>query len=250
MVIYMFLNSLAIKCIKKYQQNKAIIGSGRCKHYPSCSNYAIGCYEKFNFIKASFLTLFRIIRCNPFTRKMYDPVPLTRKEKIALKEKQKSLKLFNPYLLNEFKNYPLMQVQDFITYIYEATFGSYYLKENNLSVDDFSKLLKQSNHENELITDEYVKIYNTNEYTTLYDSLQTLEMSDTQIQLFNERLYLFKKLVKKKLLPFNYKQTYNDINNYLSHGITYLGHSNIYINNYTTDYIVVKNNLKKAYPID
>ena len=129
MVIYMFLNSLAIKCIKKYQQNKAIIGSGRCKHYPSCSNYAIGCYEKFNFIKASFLTLFRIIRCNPFTRKMYDPVPLTRKEKIALKEKQKSLELFNPYLLNEFKNYPLMQVQDFITYIYEATFGSYYLKE-------------------------------------------------------------------------------------------------------------------------
>ena len=45
----MSLNEWAIKCIEKYQKNKEIIGSGRCKHYPSCSNYAIGCYKKFNF---------------------------------------------------------------------------------------------------------------------------------------------------------------------------------------------------------
>ena len=54
MVIYMSLNTWAISLIKKYQKNKELIGSGRCKHYPSCSNYAIGCYEKFNFIKAFF----------------------------------------------------------------------------------------------------------------------------------------------------------------------------------------------------
>ena len=66
----MGLNNYAIKLIKKYQESKDVtIGSGRCKHYPSCSNYGIECYQKFNFIKATFLTTFRILRCNPFTKK-------------------------------------------------------------------------------------------------------------------------------------------------------------------------------------
>ena len=47
----MGLNKYAIKMIKKYQETKdSTIGSGRCKHYPSCSNYGIECYEKFNFV--------------------------------------------------------------------------------------------------------------------------------------------------------------------------------------------------------
>ena len=245
MVIYMSLNSLAIKCIKKYQQNKAIIGSGRCKHYPTCSNYAIGCYEKFNFIKASFLTLFRIIRCNPFTRKVYDPVPLTRKEKKALKARQQDLKVFNNYLLNEFQNHPLMQVQDFITYIYEATFGSYNLKQLNQHLSDLYITSNQVNIPNDLINDIYIKVYtvNDNNYQELSRKIDNLEMTDLKIQLFNERLYSFKQLVKKKQLPFVYKETYNEINNYLSHGINYLGHSQIYCENYPTNYVVIENDI-------
>ena len=111
----MSLNSFAIKCIKKYQQNKELIGSGRCKHYPSCSNYAIGCYEKFNFFKASFLTLFRIIRCNPLTKKVYDPVPLNSKEKKELKKRRKELIVFMTYLKKNYLNHPLMEIDDYIT---------------------------------------------------------------------------------------------------------------------------------------
>ena len=246
MVIYMFLNSLAIKCIKKYQQNKAIIGSGRCKHYPTCSNYAIGCYEKFNFIKASFLTLFRIIRCNPFTRKIYDPVPLTRKEKKAIKETKLILRSFNQLLISEFNNHPLMQVQDFITYIYEATFGSYNLKEEKLKPLDPSTPLNQENKSDELMADIYIKVYNINDnnYQELCKRIDSLEMTDLKIQLFNERLYLFKQLVKKKQLPFSYKETYNDINDYLSHGLTNPGHSQIYIENYPTNYVVITKDIE------
>lgn len=87
-MIYLSLNKLAIKLIKKYQQNKAVIGSGRCKHYPSCSNYAIEAYQKFNFFKASILVGWRILRCNPLTKKVYDPVPLTRAEKKKLREEE------------------------------------------------------------------------------------------------------------------------------------------------------------------
>ena len=97
----MSLNKRAIKLIKHYQETKnQTIGSGRCKHYPSCSNYAIECYEKFNFVKASFLTTWRILRCNPLTHKVYDPVPLTKKEKKILKEKYNSLLYINNLIIN------------------------------------------------------------------------------------------------------------------------------------------------------
>lgn len=86
----MKINEQMIKLIKKYQENKEIIGSGRCKHYPTCSNYAIECYQKFGFFKATFLTIWRILRCNPWTKKVYDPVPLTKEEKLqkAAEEKE------------------------------------------------------------------------------------------------------------------------------------------------------------------
>lgn len=80
----MFLNRWAIKLIKIYQSNKN--KPKRCKHYPTCSNYGLECYQKFNFIKASFLTGYRILRCNPLSIKAYDPVPLTKNEKKQKKQ--------------------------------------------------------------------------------------------------------------------------------------------------------------------
>ena len=68
------MKKLCIKLIKKYQQkteNKA----HRCRFYPSCSNYGLIAYERFNFFTASFLTLIRILRCNPLTKGGYNPVP-------------------------------------------------------------------------------------------------------------------------------------------------------------------------------
>lgn len=73
-------NKFALKMIRAYQEGNPN-RPPRCRYYPSCSNYAKGCYEKFNFVKASLLTLWRLIRCNPFHKCGYDPVPLTRKEK-------------------------------------------------------------------------------------------------------------------------------------------------------------------------
>lgn len=119
----MRLNKFVIKLIKKYQDTKDMtIGSGRCKHYPSCSNYSIACYEKFNFIKASFLTIFRIIRCNPLTKKTYDPVPLSKKEKKVLKEKYNKLLVIVPLINEHIKNDASLDVNQCISYIYDYTF--------------------------------------------------------------------------------------------------------------------------------
>jgi len=47
-----------------------------CIFTPTCSQYAIEALEKYGVIKGSWLTVKRILRCNPFNRNGgYDPVP-------------------------------------------------------------------------------------------------------------------------------------------------------------------------------
>ena len=46
-----------------------------CRYIPTCSQYAIEAVEKYGAIKGSLLALWRIIRCNPFSKGGYDPVP-------------------------------------------------------------------------------------------------------------------------------------------------------------------------------
>ncbi|MBR4496996.1 MAG: membrane protein insertion efficiency factor YidD [Acholeplasmatales bacterium] len=80
-------NNPAIKFIEWYQKGISPNNPPRCRFYPSCSQYAKECYLKFNFVKASFLTLKRLLRCNKLFKGGYDPVPLTKEEKIeALNE--------------------------------------------------------------------------------------------------------------------------------------------------------------------
>ena len=45
-----------------------------CRFYPSCSQYALDALNKYGAIKGSFLTIYRILRCNPFCQGGYDPV--------------------------------------------------------------------------------------------------------------------------------------------------------------------------------
>ena len=47
---------------------------GMCRFYPTCSNYAIDALNEYGFFKGCFLSLKRIIRCNPFNKGGYDPV--------------------------------------------------------------------------------------------------------------------------------------------------------------------------------
>ena len=46
-----------------------------CRHIPTCSNYAIEAINEYGSVKGSYLTIKRIIRCNPLGTKGYDPVP-------------------------------------------------------------------------------------------------------------------------------------------------------------------------------
>ena len=46
-----------------------------CKYYPTCSEYTKQAVEKYGAFKGSLLAIWRIIRCNPFSKGGYDPVP-------------------------------------------------------------------------------------------------------------------------------------------------------------------------------
>jgi len=73
------MNKIIISFINFYRNNISIPlgneGAKFCIFEPSCSQYGLDCFKKFNFFKALFLTSYRIIRCNPFNKGGYDPVP-------------------------------------------------------------------------------------------------------------------------------------------------------------------------------
>ena len=76
------MKKVLIRVIKIYQ---IIPGPwhSMCRHIPTCSNYGIEAIEKYGSIKGSWLTIKRILRCNPLGTSGYDPVERENKnEKI------------------------------------------------------------------------------------------------------------------------------------------------------------------------
>lgn len=57
-----------------WKSTRVIIGPANCRFYPSCSEYSKQAFKKYNFLKALFLSFYRIIRCNPFSKGGYEPL--------------------------------------------------------------------------------------------------------------------------------------------------------------------------------
>lgn len=74
------MKKILISFIKIYQR---IPGSWhyKCRHIPTCSNYAIEAIKIHGSLKGFILSIKRIIRCNPWGTYGYDPVP-PKKERI------------------------------------------------------------------------------------------------------------------------------------------------------------------------
>ncbi|MCK5416021.1 membrane protein insertion efficiency factor YidD [Candidatus Parcubacteria bacterium] len=73
---------ILIRILKFYQKTisfdhgffKFLYPNGYCKYYPTCSNYAISAIEKYGFVKGGLKSIWRVLRCNPWSKGGYDPV--------------------------------------------------------------------------------------------------------------------------------------------------------------------------------
>ena len=66
---------LLIGLIRFYQRNISPRHPGCCRFIPTCSQYAIEAIMKYGAVKGSYLAARRILRCHPFAKGGYDPVP-------------------------------------------------------------------------------------------------------------------------------------------------------------------------------
>ena len=68
------VKKVLIKIIKLYQKVPGNFHYA-CKHIPTCSNYAIEAIDRFGVFKGTFLSIKRILKCNPFSHGGIDLVP-------------------------------------------------------------------------------------------------------------------------------------------------------------------------------
>jgi len=61
--------------IKCYKKAISPLLPKTCRFTPTCSSYAIEALQIHGAIKGTYLSIKRILRCNPFCQGGYDPVP-------------------------------------------------------------------------------------------------------------------------------------------------------------------------------
>ena len=65
---------LMVACIRLYQRWISPMLGQHCRFHPSCSQYAIDALRLRGVLAGSALALWRLLRCQPFSRGGYDPV--------------------------------------------------------------------------------------------------------------------------------------------------------------------------------
>ena len=73
MILSSLFSKLFIGCIRFYQRYVSIIFPGSCRFYPTCSNYSIEAIKKFGPFQGLLMSVYRILRCGPWTNGGYDP---------------------------------------------------------------------------------------------------------------------------------------------------------------------------------
>lgn len=68
------MKKFLIFLIRLYRKFISPLKKPCCRFYPTCSQYAIQAIEKYGSLKGGFMSIKRILKCNPFHPGGYDPV--------------------------------------------------------------------------------------------------------------------------------------------------------------------------------
>ena len=69
------ISKILIGMVRWYQKYISPAIGPHCKYQPTCSQYMIDAVTKYGPIKGTAMGIWRILRCNPFSRGGDDPVP-------------------------------------------------------------------------------------------------------------------------------------------------------------------------------
>lgn len=69
------MKKLLIALIRFYQKYLSPMKTTKCPYYPCCSQYGLEAIQRHGAIRGSALAVWRICRCNPFSKGGFDPVP-------------------------------------------------------------------------------------------------------------------------------------------------------------------------------
>ena len=69
------MKKLMLAAIRFYQRNISPSRPACCRFIPTCSQYALEAIEKYGALKGGWMAFRRVLRCNPFHKGGYDPVP-------------------------------------------------------------------------------------------------------------------------------------------------------------------------------
>ena len=75
------MKKILIGIIKFYRSSISPLKPGMCKYIPTCSEYGLEAIQVHGALKGSILTIWRILRCNPWSTGGYDPVPFKKEKK-------------------------------------------------------------------------------------------------------------------------------------------------------------------------
>lgn len=82
--IWMLPRNAAIAFMQLYRRIISPLYGQVCRYHPSCSRYAVEAYQRRGFTVGTLLTVWRLLRCNPFTPGGIDDVPAAQHQNFVI----------------------------------------------------------------------------------------------------------------------------------------------------------------------
>lgn len=73
--IFLLPRNAAVSFIKGWRAIISPLYGNVCRYHPSCSAYGLGAVQQYGLVRGGAMALWRILRCNPWSRGGIDDVP-------------------------------------------------------------------------------------------------------------------------------------------------------------------------------